>query len=66
MGRDAERYAGDLGQKRSGIFSSGGLDTQITDLPVGQRLYRNGPGRDSFRHIESAARMIQNGASGGM
>jgi hypothetical protein len=37
VGRDDERYAGDLGQKGTGIFLQGGLDRQSTDLPVGHR-----------------------------
>ncbi|MGB9118651.1 hypothetical protein, partial [Bradyrhizobium sp.] len=37
--RDAEGYATDLGQARSGIFFAGGLDGEFNtrvDLPVGQ------------------------------
>jgi hypothetical protein len=35
-GRDGGRCRSDLGWKRRGIFSYGGLDSQIADLPDGQ------------------------------
>jgi hypothetical protein len=36
VGWDGEGYRFDLGQRRSGIFLQMGLDSQFTDLPVGQ------------------------------
>jgi hypothetical protein len=36
VGRDGVSFRVDLGWRRSGIFFQAGLDSQLTDLPVGQ------------------------------
>ena len=54
VGRDGVSFRVDLGWRRSGIFFQAGLDSQLTDLPVGQITRRQHRRRREAALLKSA------------
>jgi hypothetical protein len=55
VGQDGERYAGDLGQKGTGIFLEKGLDRWTADLPVGGTERSSRPSQASMKPYRAKA-----------